>query len=160
MPLTVDYYIAPQSPFVYLGHQRFVELIEEAGAAVRLLPMDLGGKIFPSSGGLPLPQRAPQRLAYRLVELKRFSEWLGLPMNIKPTFFPVAGDDAARLLIAVDRADGTEAALQADRRDRARGLGRATKYRRGRDLGRAVAFAGPAGCATGRVEVSRSAADL
>jgi carboxymethylenebutenolidase len=73
--------------------------------------MDLG-KVFPVSGGLPLSQRAPQRQAYRLVELARFRDALGLPLNIKPTFFPVSGDDAARLIIAVGQADGTAAALQ------------------------------------------------
>jgi carboxymethylenebutenolidase len=60
---------------------------------------------------LPLGRRAPQRQAYRLVELKRFSEHLGLPINLTPKFFPVAGDDAARLIIAVDLHEGTEAAL-------------------------------------------------
>ncbi len=33
-------------------------------------------------------------------------------MNVQPKHFPVAGDDAARLLIAVDREDGTDAALR------------------------------------------------
>lgn len=112
MTKTVDYYIAPQSPFVYLGHERFMKMLAETGARARLMPVDLGGKIFPASGGLPLPKRAPQRQAYRLHELRRFSDWLGLPMNIEPKFFPVAGDDAARLLIAVDRSDGIEAALK------------------------------------------------
>ncbi|WP_418317313.1 2-hydroxychromene-2-carboxylate isomerase [Piscinibacter sakaiensis] len=111
MPTRIDYYMVPQSPFVYLGHQRLMQIASKAGAQVRLLPFDLG-KVFTVSGGLPLGQRAPQRRAYRLLELRRFSEALGLPMHIEPAFFPVAGDDAARLLIAVDAADGTEAALR------------------------------------------------
>ena len=111
MPLTVDYYFAPQSPYAYLGHQRFSELIHAAGAQVNVLPIDLGGKVFPISGGLPLAKRAPQRQAYRLVELKRFSEFLGQPLNLAPKFFPVPGDEAAKLIIAVDRQDGTAAAL-------------------------------------------------
>ena len=73
--------------------------------------MDLGGKVFPISGGLPLGQRAPQRQAYRLVELKRFSEHLNAPLNLHPRYFPVGGDDASRLIIAVDLLQGTEAAL-------------------------------------------------
>jgi 2-hydroxychromene-2-carboxylate isomerase len=68
--------------------------------------------VFPISGGLPLGQRAPQRQAYRLVELKRFSESLQLPLNIKPAFFPVVGDDAARLIIAVDLQDGADVAMR------------------------------------------------
>jgi carboxymethylenebutenolidase len=111
MPLTVDYYLAPQSPWTYLGHERFARIAAAAGATVRVLPMDLG-KVFPVSGGLPLGQRAPQRQAYRLVELARFRDALGLPLNLKPKFFPVPGDPAARLIVAVDRADGAGAALQ------------------------------------------------
>ncbi|HYF17098.1 MAG TPA: 2-hydroxychromene-2-carboxylate isomerase [Ramlibacter sp.] len=112
MAQTVDYYLAPQSPWTYLGHERFVRIARDAGAGVRVLPMDLGGKVFPVSGGLPLGQRAPQRRAYRLVELKRFSDHLRMPMNLQPKFFPVAGDDAARLIITVDERDGADAALQ------------------------------------------------
>ena len=73
--------------------------------------MDLGGKVFPISGGLPLGQRAPQRQAYRLLELQRFSEWVQLPLVVKPTYFPVGGDDASRLIIAVDLHHGADAAM-------------------------------------------------
>ena len=108
---TVDYYFAPQSPWAYLGHSRLREILRQRNAQVRVLPVDLGGKVFPSSGGLPLGQRAPQRQAYRLVELQRFSQYLNAPLNIKPKFFPVAGDDASRLIIAVDQLLGTDAAM-------------------------------------------------
>jgi len=108
---SIDYYFAPQSPYAYLGHARFAAIARAAGATVRVLPVDLGGKVFPVSGGLPLNKRAPQRQAYRLLELKRFSEWLDLPLNLQPKYFPTAGDDAARLIIAVDLKDGTEAAM-------------------------------------------------
>ena len=111
MPRTIDYYFAPQSPWTYLGHARFCALLARAGADVRVLPVDLGG-VFPVSGGLPLAKRAPQRQAYRLVELQRFSSWLGLPLNLQPRFFPVSGDAAARLIIAVDQQDGSAAALR------------------------------------------------
>lgn len=107
---TVDYFIAPQSPWTYLGHARFVAMARDAGATIRLRPMDLG-RVFPVSGGLPLPQRAPQRQAYRLVELERFARWLKLPLNLHPKFFPVAGDPASRLICTVDRLDGIDAAL-------------------------------------------------
>lgn len=110
MPKTVDYYLAPQSPWTYLGHPRFVQIVKDAGATVRVMPMDLG-KVFPISGGLPLGKRAPQRQAYRLVELARFSKSLNLPLNLHPKFFPVAGDPAAKLIIAVDMHHGTDAAL-------------------------------------------------
>ncbi|MEW6706932.1 MAG: 2-hydroxychromene-2-carboxylate isomerase [Pseudomonadota bacterium] len=112
MSLAIDYYFAPQSPWSYLGHQRFWDIARQRGAQIRLRPVDLGGKVFPVSGGLPLAKRAPQRQAYRLLELKRFSEWLHAPLNLQPRHFPVNGDDAARLIIAADLKDGTDAAMR------------------------------------------------
>jgi 2-hydroxychromene-2-carboxylate isomerase len=110
LSITIDYYFTPQSPWTYLGHERFVRMAHAAGAAVRVLPVDFG-KIFPASGGLPLGQRAPQRQAYRLVELQRFSEHLQMPLNRQPKYFPVSGDPAARLITAVDQQDGSDAAM-------------------------------------------------
>ena len=111
MASPVDYYFAPQSPWTYLGHQRLQDIARRAGAPIRVLPVDLG-KIFPRTGGLPLPQRAPQRQAYRLVELKRFADWLGLPLNLHPAYFPVPGDAAARLILAVADRQGSDAAMR------------------------------------------------
>ena len=107
----IDYYFAPQSPWTYLGHLRFWDVARKAGARINVRPVDLGGKVFPSTGGLPLAKRAPQRQAYRLLELQRFADWLHVPINLNPKFFPVAGDDAAKLIIAVDDKHGSDAAM-------------------------------------------------
>ena len=107
---TIDYYLAPQSPWTYLGHARLVAMAKKYGAKINIKPMDLG-KIFPLSGGLPLPKRAPQRQAYRLVELARFRDHLKMPLHVQPQYFPVAGDPAARVIIAVRQIDGQEAAV-------------------------------------------------
>jgi 2-hydroxychromene-2-carboxylate isomerase len=111
MAVDVQYYFAPQSPWTYLGHLRFWDIARSHGARIEVLPVDLGGKVFPVSGGLPLPKRAPQRQAYRLLELKRFSDYLHAPLNPSPKYFPVAGDDAAKLIIAVALHDGNDAAM-------------------------------------------------
>ena len=107
---TVDYFFATVSPWAYLGHARFVAMAAAAGAVVRVKPMDLG-EIFPLSGGLPLAKRAPQRQAYRLVELKRFSDWLGIPLIPQPAHFPVSGTESAQLIVATDLALGSAAAM-------------------------------------------------
>ena len=111
MSRVIDYFFAPISPWTYLGHERFAAIARDAGATVRLIPIDLI-KLFAVSGGLPLAQRPAQRQAYRLLELRRFSKHLGLPMNVEPACFPVAPHKAARLIIAVDQADGAEAAMR------------------------------------------------
>ena len=99
MSKTIDYFFATVSPWTYLGHDRFVALAQQHGAQIAVKPMNLGD-IFPVSGGLPLSKRAPQRQAYRLVELKRWSQFLGKPINIAPRFFPVNGDFAAYWILA------------------------------------------------------------
>ena len=110
MGTMIDYHFATMSPWTYLGHARFAAIAKAAGATIRVRPIDLG-KVFPVSGGLPLAKRAPQRQAYRLVELRRFADHLELPLNLQPAHFPVAGDAAAKLIIAVDSHDGTDAAM-------------------------------------------------
>jgi len=109
MAKTIDYYFATVSPWMFLGHDRFVKIASDAGATVAVKPMNLG-EVFPVSGGLPLSKRAPQRQAYRLVELKRWSEHLGIRMNIQPKYFPANGDLAACWILAANEI-GTDQAL-------------------------------------------------
>jgi 2-hydroxychromene-2-carboxylate isomerase len=101
MEKVVEYYFFVNSPWTYLGHRRFGEIARSAGATIRVRPMD-AARVFPVSGGLPLAKRPPQRQAYRLVELKRWRDHLGAVLNPQPRFFPVASDDAARLVIAAE----------------------------------------------------------
>jgi 2-hydroxychromene-2-carboxylate isomerase len=110
MAKTCEYFFAPQSPWTYLGHARFVALAKQHNVQVDVKPMDLG-KVFGVSGGLPLAKRPPQRQAYRLVELKRWSDFLQMPLNLHPKFFPVPPDAAAKLIIAAKLAHGNDAAL-------------------------------------------------
>ena len=100
MAATIDYYFAAQSPWTYLGHERFLRIVRDTGAQVRVRPADYG-KVFPSSGGLPLPKRAPQRQAYRMMELKRWRDQLGVKLNLEPKFFPANEVPAAKCVIAL-----------------------------------------------------------
>lgn len=111
MPKSVDYYFTPVSPWAYLGHERFTRIAAKHGARVRVRPVDYG-RIFPVSGGLPLKSRAPQRQAYRLVELARFRDYLGIPLNLEPRHFPVDPTPAALAIIAADAAFGADAAMR------------------------------------------------
>ena len=99
MTQTIEYYFATISPYAYLGHDRLNAIANKYGATVAVKPINLG-EVFPVSGGLPLSKRAPQRQAYRLVELERWAHFLGKPMRIQPQFFPVNGDLAAHWILA------------------------------------------------------------
>ena len=108
---TVDYYFASRSPWSWLGHERFAAIAERHGARIAVKPVDYG-VIFPQSGGLALAKRAPQRLAYRLVELARWRAFLGVPLNVEPRFFPVDAGPASCLICAAHEA--SRMALTAD----------------------------------------------
>lgn len=111
MSKTIQYFFAPQSPYVYLGHERLLKLAAQYGAMIEPKPFDIGA-VFAESGGLPLAKRAPQRQAYRLQELERWSKHLGLPMNLHPKFFPVDQTPASLLLIAAREQGGADQALE------------------------------------------------
>lgn len=108
MSKTIDYYLSLQSPWTYLGHQRLLELAAQHNATITPWPVDFG-TIFPATGGLPLPKRAPQRQAYRLVELARWRDFLNLPLNLQPRYFPVNETLAAGMVIAARQQDTTAA---------------------------------------------------
>jgi 2-hydroxychromene-2-carboxylate isomerase len=112
MSKVIQYFFVPLSPWAYLGHQRLLTLARQHGAMIEPKPFDLG-KVFAATGGVPLPKRAPQRQAYRLAELQRWSEHLGVPLNLEPKFFPPAtSEPAAWLLIAARERAGADAALE------------------------------------------------
>jgi 2-hydroxychromene-2-carboxylate isomerase len=99
MPKVVDYFFTPVSPWTYLGGARLDAMVRRHGVELRYKPCDYG-KVFPVSGGLPVGQRLKQRQAYRLMELERWRDHLGIPLNIHPKHFPVASDFAARTIVA------------------------------------------------------------
>ena len=103
MPEVIDHYYSLVSPWTYLGGPRLDAIARRAGAAVDHKPADFGS-IFPASGGLPLARRAPQRQAYRLLELGRWRDFLGVELNLRPRHFPAPDDLAARVVVAAKRA--------------------------------------------------------
>src|SRR5438445_3471928 len=96
----VDYYVSLNSPWAYLGSKRFEVIARKHGADVTIWPVDFGS-VFAVSGGLPLPKRAPQRQAYRMMELKRWRDQLGVKLNLEPKYFPANEVPAAKCVIAL-----------------------------------------------------------
>ena len=66
--MKIKYYYSVASPFAYLAIDRFIELVKKYNLEVEERPFDLVGKVFPSTGGVPVPKRHPSRWKYRLVE--------------------------------------------------------------------------------------------
>lgn len=99
MPTTIRYYYTHISPWSFLGHERLGEIAACHGATIDYVPITLGA-IFPKTGGLSLPKRAPERQAYRMAELRRWPQRLGIALNLEPTHFPTDDRPAARLALA------------------------------------------------------------
>jgi len=111
MALHVDYYASLNSPWTHLGAARIEAMAARHGASLRIWPVDFG-TIFASSGGLPLPRRSPQRQAYRLQELARWRELLGIPIHIQPKHFPANELPAACCVIALRETQGDAPAIR------------------------------------------------
>ena len=99
MAVTIDYYLSLNSPWTYMGSGPFAEIARRYGVTVNVKPCKFG-PIFEQTGGLPLPKRSPQRRAYRLMELRRWREVRGIPLNVEPRYFPSDDLAAIRLVIA------------------------------------------------------------
>jgi 2-hydroxychromene-2-carboxylate isomerase len=111
MALHIDYYVSLNSPWTHLGAARIEAIAMANNASLRVYPVDLGA-IFPQSGGLPLPKRAPQRQAYRLMELRRWRDHLSIPIHIQPKFFPADETLSAGCVIALRETAGDQPAIK------------------------------------------------
>lgn len=111
MALHIDYYASLNSPWTHLGAARIEAMAMANGATLRIFPVDFG-TIFPASGGLPLPKRAPQRQAYRMQELRRWRDTLGIPINLEPKFFPSNEIPAASCVIGLRETVGDQPAIR------------------------------------------------
>jgi carboxymethylenebutenolidase len=111
MGLHIDYYASLNSPWTHMGSARIEAMAIANNATMRIFPVDFG-TVFAGSGGLPLPRRSPQRQAYRLMELRRWREHLGIPINIEPKHFPANESLSAPCVIAVRETIGDQPAIK------------------------------------------------
>lgn len=103
----IDYYFAPISPFTYLAGTRLEAIAARHGATITYKPLDIMA-LFARTGGLPPKDRHPNRQVYRLQEIRRQAAKLGMPINLKPAFWPANGAPAAYAMIAAQRSGGAD----------------------------------------------------
>jgi 2-hydroxychromene-2-carboxylate isomerase len=87
MARPIDYYYSANSPWAYIGHAAFEELVKSQGCEAVYKPVFLG-ELFAETGGLPLPKRHPARQRYRMMELQRWREKRGLNFHLQPQHWP------------------------------------------------------------------------
>jgi 2-hydroxychromene-2-carboxylate isomerase len=99
MPRRVDYYFSLSSPWAYIGHKVFRDLVAAYDLEVNHKPVVLVD-LFSETGGLPLVKRHPVRQRYRMVELQRWRDKRGLNFRLQPKFSPFNARLADGVVIA------------------------------------------------------------
>lgn len=99
MSRTIDYYFSMPSPWAYIGHAVFRDLVAAHHLTVVHKPVLLG-ELFSETGGLPLPKRHPARQRYRMLELQRWRDKRGLSFKLQPKHWPFPGPLADGVVIA------------------------------------------------------------
>ncbi|MBJ3762570.1 2-hydroxychromene-2-carboxylate isomerase [Maribius pontilimi] len=105
----IDYYFATISPFTYLAGTRLEQIADAHGATITYKPLDIMG-LFARTGGVPPKDRHPNRQAYRLQDLRRTADMSGMPLNIKPMFWPTNPAPSSYAIIAAQNAGGGDLA--------------------------------------------------
>ncbi len=111
MALHIDYYVSLNSPWTHFGAARIEAMAAKHAATMTIWPVDFG-TIFAGSGGLPLPKRSPQRRAYRMMELKRWRDHLGVPIVLEPKHFPTSEALSSACVIALRETQGNAPAIR------------------------------------------------
>mgnify|MGYP000303647561 FL=1 len=101
----IDYFFATISPFTYLNGSRVEETAAKHGATVTYKPLDIMG-LFGRTGGVPPKDRHPNRQEYRLQDMRRRAALAGLPLNLKPAFWPTNPAPSGYAIIAAQNAGG------------------------------------------------------
>lgn len=105
----IDYYFGTPSPWAYLAGNRLEEIAARHGATITYKPLELM-QLFDRTGGVRPADRHPSRLEMRTQELRRWSEHLGMKMNLKPAFWPVNPAPSSYAIIAAQEAGGGDLA--------------------------------------------------
>ncbi len=101
----IDYYFATVSPYTYLAGTELEEIAARHGATINYKPLDIVA-LFARTGGIHPKERHVSRQEYRLQDLQRRAAKAGLPLNLKPAFWPANTAPGSYAIIAAQNAGG------------------------------------------------------
>lgn len=105
----IDYFLALQSPYVYLAGRRPAEIAARHGATLVYRPVDVA-QLFPRTGGKVREERHPSRNDYATQDRARQARKLGVTLDAAPLFRAANPAPAAYALIAAQAAGGGDLA--------------------------------------------------
>lgn len=105
----IDYFLALQSPYVYLAGTRPAEIAARHGATLVYKPVDVV-QLFPRTGGKVRAERHPSRNDYSAMDRARQARKLGLKLDAAPMVGAANPAPAAYAVIAAQAAGGGDLA--------------------------------------------------
>lgn len=83
----LDCFYSLSSPWAYLAGPQLQDIVRRHKVQLVLKPYDFQ-LVVPQTGGIPLKTRPEPRKTYHALELARWSEYLGMPLNLVPAHYP------------------------------------------------------------------------
>ena len=108
----IDYYFSVLSDWAYFGGERLERLARRYGVRINHMPVRLA-VVYAGTGGIILQKRSKQRQDYRIVELMRWRDYLGIPIEIFPKHYPTDDQLSSCMIIAAKLA-GADCGLLAN----------------------------------------------
>ena len=99
----IECFYTVSSPWAYFGGPRLDEVAKKYAARLVLRPYDFL-EVVPRTGGIPLRTRPQPRQDYHAIELDRWRSFLGMPLNLRPRYYPPDNRLATRAVIAAQQA--------------------------------------------------------
>jgi 2-hydroxychromene-2-carboxylate isomerase len=75
------------SPWAYFGGPKLQDIVRRHRVKLVLKPFDFQ-EVVPKTGGVPIRTRPKPRRDYHAVELARWRDYLGMPLNLTPRHYP------------------------------------------------------------------------
>ncbi len=99
MSTTIDYYYAVMSGFAYLGEPELRRIADAANATINYKPMDIL-RVFATTETTPPAKQSPARRKYRDIEIARWAQLRGLPVNVAPKHWPILPATPSRAVLS------------------------------------------------------------
>ncbi len=98
---SIKFYLFPLSPWSYLSMERIYNLGKAFNISIDMKPIDLF-YIFEKNNIKKVFERPESIQKNRLRELKRWSNFLNIPIKIKPKYFPVNHIKSTNIILAAN----------------------------------------------------------
>lgn len=88
--IEVSCYYSLSSPWAYFAGPRQQAIVHRHRVKLVLKPFDFQA-VVPRTGGVPLRTRPEPRRSYHALELERWRDYLGMPLQLAPKHYPADG---------------------------------------------------------------------